>query len=185
MAANGFGSGSGVVSLTLAAGEQRILPDAIAFLRGTLPIESDGRNVGGSLSVRAAPGTPAGALGAGARTYVPIPSGGSYGLFYPGLTAAECAATTASVYGLQENASQRSNLAVVNRGDAGDAITLRVTYFGAGPGRPLLGSPVLKTLAPGEWFQFNRPLADFGAAPRATPRSRRSRARRVSRRTLS
>ena len=164
VAANGFGSGSGVALLTLAAGEQRILPNAIAFLRGTLPIESDGRNVGGSLSVRAAPGTPAGALGAGARTYVPIASGGSYGLFYPGLTAAQCAATTASVYGLQENASQRSNLAVVNRGDAADAITLRVTYFGAGPGRPLLGSPVLKTLAPGEWLQFNRPLADFGAS---------------------
>lgn len=162
-AANGFGSGSGVVPLTLAAGEQRILPDTIAFLRGTLPIESDGRNVGGSLSVRAAPGTPAGALGVGARTYVPIPSGGSYGLFYPGLTAAQCADTTASVYGLQENASQRSNLAVVNRGDAGDAITLRVTYFGAGPGRPLLGSPVVRTLAPGEWFQFNRPLAGLGA----------------------
>ncbi|MEO8055789.1 MAG: PKD domain-containing protein, partial [Acidobacteriota bacterium] len=164
VAANGFGSGSGVVPLTLAAGEQRILPDAIAFLRGTLPIESDGRNVGGSLSVRAASGAAAGALGAGARTYVPISSGGSYGLFYPGLTAAQCATATASVYGLQENASQRSNLAVVNRGDAADAIALRVTYFGSGPGRPLLGSPVEKTLAPGEWFQFNRPLADFGAS---------------------
>jgi hypothetical protein len=163
-AAAGFGSGSGTVALTLAAGEQRILPDAIAFLRGTLPVENDGRNVGGSLTVRAASGTPAGALGVGARTYVPIPSGGSYGLFYPGLTAAQCATATASVYGLQENASQRSNLAVVNRGDAGDAITLRVTYFGAGPGGSALGSPVVKTLAPGEWFQFNRPLADLGAS---------------------
>ncbi len=161
-AAGGFGSGSGSVPLTLASGEQRIVPDAIAFLRGTLPIENDGRNVGGSLLVKAAPGTAALALAVGARTFVPLAPSGTYGLFYPGLTAAQCATAAAFVYGLQENAAQRSNLAVVNRGDAGDAITLRVTYYGANGAA--LGAPVDRTLGPGEWFQFGRPLAALGAA---------------------
>jgi hypothetical protein len=150
------------VGLTLAPGEQRIVPDAIALLRATLPIESDGRNVGGSLRVRAASGTPASALAAGARTFVPLAPSGSYGLFYPGLTAAACATGTAWVYGLQENASQRSNLAVVNRGDAADTIAVRVTYYGTGGA--VLGTPVDRTLGPGEWFQFGRPLAGLGAA---------------------
>ncbi len=161
-AAAGFGSGSGTVPATLAPGEQRIIPDAIAFLRGMLPIESDGRNLGGSLLVQAAPGTPAGALGVGARTFVPLEPAGSYGLFYPGLTAAQCATGTAFVYGLEENAAQRSNLAVVNRGDAADAITLRVTYFGADGAA--LGAPVDRTLGPGQWLQFGRPLAALGAS---------------------
>ncbi len=161
-AAAGLGSGSGNVALALAAGEQRILPDTIAFLRGTLPIENDGRNVGGSLVVQAAPGMPASALGVGARTFVPLVPAGSYGVFYPGLTAAQCATGTAFVYGLQENAAQRSNLAVVNRGDAVDAITLRVAYFGADGAT--LGAPVDRTLGPGEWVQFGRPLAALGAS---------------------
>jgi hypothetical protein len=162
VAASGFGSGSGSVGVTLAPGEQRILPDAIAFLRGTLPIENDGRNVGGSLLARAASGTPASALGVGAHTYVPLTPSGTYGLFYPGLTAAQCATGTAFVYGLLENAAQRSNLAVVNRGDAADSITLRVTYFGTNGA--VLGAPVDRTLAPGEWAQFGRPLAALGAS---------------------
>ena len=142
-----FGSGTGEIALTLAAGEQRIVPDAIAFLRTTLPIENDGRDVGGSLLVKAAPGTPASALAVGARTYVPLAPAGSYGLFYPGLTSAECATGTAFVYGLQENAAQRSNLALVNRGDAGDSIRLRVTFYGANgtplevPSRPAFSGP--------------------------------------------
>ncbi len=161
-AAAGFGSGSGNVALALAAGEQRILPDTIAFLRGTLPIENDGRNVGGSLVVQAPSGTPAGALGVGARTFVPLAPAGSYGLFYPGLTAAQCATGAAFVYGLQENAAQRSNFAVVNRGDAADAITLRITYYGANGST--LGTPVDQTLGPGQWLQFGRPLAALGAS---------------------
>src|SRR5439155_1359194 len=79
-----------------------------------------------------------------------VPSG-SYGLFYPGLTLAESAEGAAFVYALREDASQRSNLAVVNRGDAGDAITLRVTLFSSSG--TALGT-LERTLAPGEWYQF-------------------------------
>src|SRR5450631_1477276 len=64
--------------------------------------------------------------------------------------------------GLQQGPAQRSNLAVVNRGDAGDTITLRITYYG--PDGSQAGSVDTKTLAPGEWAQFNKPLQSRGVA---------------------
>lgn len=158
-AAPGFGSGSGEVPLTVLAGEQRIIPDAIAFLRATLPIETGG-DVGGSLVVKAPSGIPTSAFAVGARTFVPAAPSGAYGLSYPGLTLDESADTVAWVNGLQQDERQRSNLAVVNRGDAGDSTTLRLTF--TSPSGAVLGDPVEKTLAPGEWYQFNRPLEPFG-----------------------
>jgi PKD repeat protein len=155
-------AGSGTVNVALGAGEQRIEPDAMTFLRNLgLAIPSSG-SVGGALLVKTPSGTPASAFAAGARTFTSAAGGGTFGLFYPGLTAGECATALAWVNGLQQNAVQRSNLAVVNRGDAGDAVTLRVTYFGADGSA--LASPDVVTLAPGEWRQFNQPLASRGAA---------------------
>jgi hypothetical protein len=67
----------------------------------------------------------------------------------------------AYINGLQQNLAQRSNVAVVNRGDASDAITLDVTYFdGTGAA---LGTPTTVTLAPDQWMQFGQPLAALGA----------------------
>lgn len=157
------GSGSGAVSVTLAAGEQRILPDTIAFLReGGLAIPADGSAVVGTLLVQAPSGASANGLAAGARTFTPAPGGeGTFGLYYPGLTRDECADRVAWVNGLQQNAAMRSNLAVVNRGDADDAVSLRVTYFGSAGNT--LANPDDVTLRPGEWRQFPQPLALRGA----------------------
>jgi len=159
VAAPGFGGGSGSVDLTLAAGEQRDVPDAIAFLRGALPIEADGRSVAGSLRVDAPAGTPASAFAAGARTYAPLSPAGSYGLFYAGLTPAESSDGVAWVHALREGGMQRSNLALVHRGDAPGPITLRVSFFDAYTGEPR-GEPVHVTLGPGEWHQFGQPLGE-------------------------
>ncbi|MFI5121136.1 MAG: PKD domain-containing protein, partial [Thermoanaerobaculia bacterium] len=154
-------AGSGSVPLTLQPGEQKILPDSMSFLRNLgLAVPTSG-NVGGALLVKAPAGTPASALAAGARTFTNAAGGGTFGLFYPGLTLGEGATALAYVNGLQQNGVQRSNLAVVNRGDAGDSVTLRVTYFGADGAT--LASPDTATLAPGEWKQFNQPLASRGA----------------------
>jgi hypothetical protein len=154
-------AGSGSVPLTLQPGEQKILPDSMTFLRNLgLPIPASG-DVGGALLVQAPAGTPASSLAAGARTFTNAASGGTFGLFYPGLTLGESATALAYVNGLQQNDVQRSNLAVVNRGDAGDTITLRVTYYGADGAA--LANPDTATLAPGEWRQFNGPLASRGA----------------------
>ena len=152
-------SGSGAGTVTLAPFEQRIEGDAMAFLRSLgIPIPASG-NVGGSVTVRAAGGS-ASSLAAGARTFVGAAGGGTFGLFYPGITLAESASSVASVQGLQQNSAQRSNLAVVNRGDAGDTVTLRVTWYG--PDGAQAGAAETKSLAPGEWAQFNQPLATRG-----------------------
>ncbi|MEO6323977.1 MAG: PKD domain-containing protein [Thermoanaerobaculia bacterium] len=157
-----LGSGSGQTALTLSGGEQRIIPDAIAYLRGGgLAIPSDGSAVGGALLVKAAAGTTASSLAVGARTFTAALTGsGTFGLYYPGLTLGESAAQAASINGLQQNDLQRSNLAIVNRGDAGDSITLRITYVGRDGAS--LGTAVTTTLAPGQWTQYGQPLGSLG-----------------------
>jgi hypothetical protein len=158
-----FGGGSGSVPLTLSAGEQKVIPSAIAFLRaGGLAIPGGDANVAGSLLVRAPAGTAAGDLFAGARTFTGSSvRAGTFGVFYPGLTLAENANGTAWVHGLQQNDAMRSNLAFVNFGDAGP-VTLRVTFYGeAGQA---LADPEEWTLAPGEWRQLGQPLGARGAS---------------------
>ena len=155
----GSGTGSGSGTVTLAPNEQRIAPDALAFLRQAgIPVPATG-DAGGSLDIRASTGT-ASSFAAGARTFIGAKGGGTFGLFYTGLTLGESAVSSATIQGLQQSASQRSNLAVVNRGDAGDTITLRVTYYG--PNGLVAGAQDTKSLAPGEWAQFNQPLASRG-----------------------
>jgi hypothetical protein len=154
-------AGSGTVPLTLGPGQQRVEADALAFLRSLgLPIPA-GVNAGGSLLVLGPAGSPADALAAGARTFTAGPAGGSFGVFYAGLSRSEGAADVAYVYGLQQNDKLRSNLAAVNRGDAGD-VTLRVTFYDASG--TALTNPVVQTLGPGVWFQLNQPLSSRGAA---------------------
>ena len=158
-----LGSGSGLATLTLAPGQQRIVPDAIGFLRlQGLAIPNDGSSVGGSLLALLPSGTAPSAFAVGARTFTPASSGGgAFGLYYSGLTLGELATSVAYVNGLQQNDAQRSNLAAVNRGDASDSITLKVSYFdGAGVA---LGTPTTVTLAPGQWTQFNQPLQVLSA----------------------
>ncbi len=153
-------AGTGSAPLVLSPGEQKIIPDSMAFLRSLgLPIPEG--SVGGSLLVKAPNGTPASALAAGARTFTNAAGGGTFGLFYPGLTLSGSATSSATVNGLQQNGGQRSNVAVVNRGDAEDSITLRVTYYGTDGAA--LPNPDTATLAPGEWRQFNQPLSARGA----------------------
>jgi hypothetical protein len=157
-----LGAGSGLVPLTMGNGQQLIVPDIIAYLRQQgLNIPTDGSAQAGTLYVVPPSGTEPSTFIAGARTSTPGPSGGSFGVFYPALTLYQASYTTAYVVGLQQNATQRSNLAVVNWGDQGDSITLSVNYID-GNGSPL-GAPTSVTLAPNQWLQFNTPLQALGA----------------------
>lgn len=155
-------SGSGSVPLTLQSGQQLIQADSMTFLRNLgLPVPTN-ISVGGSLLVKTPAGASASDFAVGARTFTNAAGGGTFGLFYPGLTLGESATALAYVNGLQQNDGQRSNLAIVNRGDAADSITLRVTYYGADGA--VLANPETATLAPGEWKQFNQPLGLRGAS---------------------
>ncbi|HSB36878.1 MAG TPA: hypothetical protein VLH41_08365, partial [Thermoanaerobaculia bacterium] len=125
-----------------------------------IPVPS-GINAGGSLLVEGPSGATADALAAGARTFTAGPSGGSFGVFYAGLSRSDTAGDVAYVYGLQQNDRLRSNFAAVNRGDAGDDVTLRITFYDA-TGH-VLANPETRTLPPGVWFQLNQPLSSRGA----------------------
>jgi hypothetical protein len=157
-----LGGGSGTVTLTLAPGEIRVVADAIAFLKSQgLTIPPDDSAKVGSLKATFSGASSASLVFLGGRTSTPG-GGGTFGLFYPALTLEQTADAPVWVYGLRQDAATRSNLAVVNRGDAGDSVTLRITYFGnLGVA---LGTPLGVTLAPGEWRQFDRPLESFGVA---------------------
>src|ERR1017187_41102 len=102
-----LGSGSGHATLTLAPGEQRIVPDAIGFLRSQgLAIPKDGSSVGGSLLAVPPSRTAPSSSAVAARTFTPASSGGgTFGLYYSGLTLGESAASVAYVNGLQQNNS--------------------------------------------------------------------------------
>jgi hypothetical protein len=157
-----LGAGSGEVPITLEPGEQRIVPDTISFLRsGGVAIPADGSSVGGALLMRTPSSVGAQDLAVGARTFTQAAGGGTFGLFYPGLTLGEAADSVAFVNGLQQNDRQRSNLAVVNWGDRGDPIDLEIVIHGSIDGLAA-GSPVKVTLKPLEWLQLGQPLAPLG-----------------------
>ena len=142
---------------------ERIVPDVMAFLRSSgLAIPAGGANVAGSLLVKVPTGRAADLLAAGAR----VSTGssvldGAFGVFYPGLTLSESANGTTWVHGLQQDAKTRSNVALVNYGDAGN-VTLRLTYYGANG--QVLGNSEEHALAPGAWLQKNEPLLSRGAS---------------------
>lgn len=162
-ASPGAGAG-GSVTLSFAAGEQKIIPGAIDFLRQNgAAIGPKGPTYAGALSV-AFQNAGARSYGfAGARTAAPVggTGPGEYGLFYAGVGPSDAAVFEAWVYGLQQNASNRSNLAVANLGDAGDAIGIRVDVYDGNTGL-LAGSASPASLAAGGWTQLNAVLQSFG-----------------------
>jgi PKD repeat protein len=112
----------------------------------------------------------------GVRTYQER-AGGLFGLAYGYAPLGSSADTVAFVYGLQQtgakgsSAGTRSNLAVVHAlGGNVEPLTLEVTYYG--PNGAELGKEPPLTLQPGEWHQFNAPLAPFGV-PHGFARIRR------------
>lgn len=157
-----LGGGSGEAPVALAGGEQKVIPDVIAFLRGAgLAIPAGGANVAGSLLVRVPSGTSPDLLAAGARVSTRSSvRDGAFGVFYPGLALSEAANGPTWVHGLQQDAKTRSNVALVNFGDAGN-VTLRLTFHGANG--QALADPEEHTLAPGAWLQRNEPLLARGA----------------------
>lgn len=144
-------------SITIPAGRELRAADALAFLRSlgmSIPAATPESPVAGSVT-----------LGNGARhvddtyliarTYTRSVSGGTFGLFYGAPSDLDAPEEEATVYGLRSATGEtRSNLAAVHvpgRGD--DPIELSVQVYSAS-GVPA-GAPLVRTLAPGEWTQWN------------------------------
>jgi Beta-propeller repeat len=157
-----IGSGSGTGSDILPRGRQKIVPDALAYLRALgIPIPVSG-NQGGTLSVLIR-GVPLADLGAVVRTTTATGSGRA-GLAYGGVSLSQALWGPSYLVGLRQDSQDRSNVAMQNMGDATDGeITLRITVFGT---KPSGGSTVLPDvqLSPGEFRQFNSILASSGVA---------------------
>jgi PKD repeat protein len=155
----GAGSGS-TPSFTLGAGRQQVIFDAMTFLRQNgVPVPT-GSNQGGSLRVEFTGLSNAGAGYASARTTAPIAGVGRAGLSYPGIDVAKAYTEAVAIFGLRQNTTDRSNLALVNASTT-TPVTLNVFVFkGDGTGS-FRFDPL--TLQPGEWNQYNNILSQASA----------------------
>ena len=176
--APGFGSATGVpaVTVSLAAREQRTIPDVIAFLRANgvnIPDPASGGPQAGTLTAhfRYLDALDAPKSVVLARTSTPNPDasvGGAFGLFYPAVAKGGGARTSARVPALAQTSSVRSNLAVVHTGGGSELpITLSVQLYDAATGAAA-GSALSVTLQPGDWYQWSRVLEVSGANSKTT-----------------
>jgi Viral BACON domain len=152
-----FGGGDGTASDSLSAGQQRIVPDAIVYLRllGVPIPDGDGR--GGTLRVQVSGASDAD-VSVNVRTTTSV-SEGRAGLAYPAISTG----LTAPVYlcGLRQNAADRSNVAILNAGEPGTGdVVLRLTlYSGDSSLKTTLPD---ETLPPGGFKQFTEVLKGQG-----------------------
>ena len=146
------GGGSGAGSDVLGPGQQKIVPDAIEYLRNLgLPIPASGGRIG-TLGVKGSGGSEVGVL---VRTTTAVP-GGRAGLAYPGVPKDEGFREPVYLCGLRQNSQDRSNVAFQNIGEAGDGpVTLRTTVFSGDPADSAVRVLGDVTLGPGEFHQFS------------------------------
>ena len=156
------GGGSGTVTETLAPGRQKVVPDAIEFLRSAgLPLAADGAWIG-TLRMTFEGRSSAGDGGVLVRTTTPVPPwppvSGRAGLAYPGAALSALPSTRAVLPALRLDVSDRSNLALLNAGNDGDGpVTLRATFTDGKTGTVAGNATV--TLEPGGFEQLR--LADL------------------------
>ena len=142
-------------SLRLEAGEQRILPRIVDWMRGQelAGIGPADHAFVGPLFAVAAKGDMSGIV-IGARTGAPDKRGGQYSLFYNAVPLGSTSTLGTWIYGFQQNAENRSNLAIVNTGEVDNRNTrLHLDIYDGKTGRKVSG--YVKNLQPYEWFQFD------------------------------
>ncbi|PYV36297.1 MAG: hypothetical protein DMG06_31040 [Acidobacteria bacterium] len=155
-----YGGGSGVASDTLPPGQQRIIPDAISYLRSLgIPIPASGDRLG-TLAVRIS-GAASSDVSVTVRTTTAVMEGRA-GLAYSGLSTPRVLTGPSYLCGLRQNATDRSNLAIQNVGTQADGdISLSVTVISGDPLAPGQFN-LFDTLAPGEFRQFTKILTYTG-----------------------
>ncbi len=158
-----FGGGDGKVTDKLAAGTQRIVPDAIAYLRSLGISVGDGEGHGGTLKV-CFTGLSSPLEGSvTVRTTTRVPQGKA-GLAYGGITRA--LTEPAYLCGLRQNNSDRTNVAIQNAGtEMQGSIIIRLEIFSSDSGIPPGIAPVVleESLAPGQFKQISGILRQGGA----------------------
>lgn len=146
------------VSITLAAREQKVIPGFVAYLRsqGVAGVGAAGPTFAGALHLSAT-GPETGGVFLGGRTQT-SGGGGRYGLFYTALAHGATATSSAWLYGLQQDAENRTNLALVNTGEADSStVGLRVDLYDGVTGSIARSFDV--SLGPRKWTQVNNVLS--------------------------
>lgn len=182
LSADALPPGGASVDLEIPAFSQRILPAFVAFLRqaattGSVP---SGVDLVGPLTVRPVGTGSLGGISVSARVSNPAAgANGRYGVFFPAVPFGKAATASVFVSGLQQNDANRSNLALVNTGEAGDgSVELEVTAYDGATGlavgsatysvaarRLVQISRILEVLAPGAQQGFVRVRRTSGVNP--------------------
>ena len=143
-------------------GEQQIIPDIINALRqqGNVGIGPAGRPFTGAVFVTSLSGDIDGVV-IGARTGSPSVGGGQYGVFYHAIPDDEVFNESAWVFGLQQNESNRSNLALVNAGEFDNTSSVfSIDIFNGETGQ-LVRTITTRPIAPHRRVQLNGILGTY------------------------
>ena len=152
-------------SMKLEAGQQEIVPDVIEELRRQVAGLGNGnRTLAGSVFVTAKEGDLSGVV-IGARTGSKG-GGGQYGVFYNAVPEGEGFVKEAWVDGLQQNAENRSNLALVNMGEVDGSESVFHLEIYDGETGMLVETVVTKPVPARSWHQINGILGRASAETR-------------------
>jgi hypothetical protein len=148
------------MSVRVEAGRQVILPNVVAAFRA-----SGAAGVGlapgtvGALFVTV-PGRTCQGLAAGVRTSAPG-GGGRYGLFYTAVPRGEASTSGAWLYALRQDAENRTNVALVNTGEAGGADDVFTVDLYDGDSGQLSHTESGVVLGSRRWQQFGSALSTW------------------------
>ena len=166
--ADGIGTDNHTASftLTLEAGEQRIIPDIIHTALRRKGVEGVGPTRGGlvgALSAWDLISDDPGGIVVGARTGAPDGSGGQYGVFYNAVPSGAAFTDSVWVDALQQNGENRSNLALVNTVeiDTTDSV-FKLDIYDGDTGR--LVKTLTRTVPARRWRQINGILRNHAPA---------------------
>ena len=153
-------------SMTLQAGEQVIVPELVEELRREEMAKLGSRRgfYAGALFVTAEEGDLSGVV-IGARTSS-VGGGGQYGVFYNAVPEGEGFVREAWVEGLQQNAENRSNLALVNTGEVNDSPSVFHLEIYNGETGMLEETVVTKEIPARGWHQIDGILLRAGPGTR-------------------
>ena len=156
-------SGTASFSLTLEAGEQSILPNVVDHLRGreVAGIGPPGPTFAGALFATVSEGDMSGIV-IGARTGSPG-GGGQYGVFYNAVPDGLASTGSVWIYGLQQNATNRSNLALVNTGGVDDGDSVFDLDIYDGETGEMVKTVTTGAIPAGGWHQINTILGNHAS----------------------
>jgi len=163
-----------VFQIPIASRQQIILPDIMEYLRArAVPgVGPKGPAFAGALFASSSDGDLRGIF-LGANTYAPG-GGGRYGLFYTAVPRGGSSTGDTWLYGLQQNAQNRSNLAFVNTGEVDNSDSqFAVDVFNGDSGQ-LAGTIQGITVGAKGWRQVNAILSQFSGVTQGYARVRRT-----------